>query len=141
MLRLNGLFLRHGFEEGVAERPIGLRRPVEILDALLPGRLVDEALGERSLADTFDHGREGVFRKSLDQSGRTGIHVDDSRRYLDVPEAGAREERIQRAPDQRVATRTRLQVDETLYRLSRVRTVGMEVRGAVISFDDGDRQA
>ena len=135
------LAARHGLEERIAKRPVRFRGPVEIPYSLLPRRFVDESGGQRALANPFDHGGERVPGESLDKLRPARVDVDHPRRHRHVPETRLEQERIQPAPDQRVAARPGLQLDETPYGLPGMRALRVEIRRAMIALDDGDGAA
>src|SRR5262249_37434420 len=57
-LRRTSVLARHGLEEGITERSVRFRGPIQITDAPAPRRLVDQPFRDGALPDAFHHRRE-----------------------------------------------------------------------------------
>src|ERR1039458_665873 len=112
--QVSGLLQPGRLEERVAERPVGLRGPVQVLDPRRPARRVHQPLADSLLADPLDHGGEGLAREAIDQRRPGRIGVDHAGRNRDIAIAGLHQQRIQLAPDERIAARLPLQIDQAL---------------------------
>ena len=114
---------------------------MQVPNARHPRGLVHQALAHRLLADSLDHGGEGPPGEAVDQRRPGGVGVDQARRDPDLANARMRQQRVQPAPDQGVAARAALEVDQALDGPARVAAVGVEVGRAVVALDDRDRPA
>src|SRR5829696_10028829 len=90
------------FEERVTEHPIRLGRSVEVSNALVEARRVDQARRDRGLAYALDHRSERPSCESVDELGPARIHVDHPRRDTDRVEARLHHHRVDLPADQRV---------------------------------------
>jgi len=133
------LFVGDCFEEGVAEGAVGGGGSVEVLDALVEGFGGDEVGGEGVVADGGDHGGEGLFREAVDEGGAACVDVDHAGGDAGGGEAGFLEERVKLAADVGVAAGAALEFDLAADGGVGGGAVGVEVRRAVVAFDDGDR--
>jgi hypothetical protein len=114
---------------------------VQGADALVEALRLDQAGGDRVLADALDHRRERPAREAVDEIGPARVDVDHPRRHADVGEPGLDQERVDAAADERVAAGPPLKLDLAVDRLARRGAVGVKQRRPVVALDDGDRAA
>ena len=115
---------------------------MEVADAGVEARRVDQPGGDRGLAHALDHRRERPAREAVDQLGPARVGVDHARRDTRRrpsprrPSAGT-------AGGRSARPRRRRACSSTWHAIAVVRggAVGVEVRGAVIALDHGDRPA
>src|SRR2546426_8891346 len=128
----------HSLEEGVAEHAIGFCRTIEIADPCIECRGIDDAGRERLLPHGFNHPRERFPRKTVAKFwwGRVNVAAAGcpARRLM----ACLRERRIQLPTDTGIPAGPPLELHLTPDRPVRDLGVRMEVRGTVISLENGD---
>src|SRR5437879_5468859 len=81
-------FHTRALEERVTENAIALGSAVEIRDACVEARGVDQTRRQRRLSDPLHHGRERLPRESIDQIGPARIDVHHPGRDADLVEPG-----------------------------------------------------
>lgn len=74
---------RQAFEEGVAEYPVRLRRPVQVTDAFIEGSRFGKTGAYCRFSNAFDHRREGVASEAFNQLRTFMIGIDQAWRDVD----------------------------------------------------------
>ena len=93
------------------------------------------------VAHAFDHGDEGLAGEPFDPRGPARIGIDEAWRHLHASRTGRLQQGVQRAPDERVATGSRLQLHLAVDRMARGGVLRVEHHRTVVAFDGGQRAA